>query len=282
MGLPARSPKFSPDGAGLAWQVVQGGAPEIVTADVGGGNFRQLTFWGSQSTRMKGFNAAGEVIATSSVEQEDSRLRWAFTVPLDGSAPVKLPYGPVETIAEGPAVGDERPMVIGSMLTREQAWWKRYRGGTAGKLWIDADGNGEFERLVPGLDGNLSDPMWIDGRVVFLSDHEGYGNLYSVTPREPTSAGIPTLTASTSGTPRRTAAASFLNQRDASGSCRHWTPKRSRWTSFSAPPRPPAARARWMPPGIWLMQLPTPEGTPAWWKPTAPCTGWRTATARPG
>lgn len=182
MQLPARSPKFSPDGKHLAWQVVQGGAPEIVTADVDGGNFRQLTFWGSQSTRLKGFNAAGQVMATTSVEQEDNRLRWAFTVPLDGAAPVKLPYGPVETIAEGPAVGDERPLVIGSMLTREQAWWKRYRGGTAGKLWIDADGNGEFERLVPELDGNLSDPMWIDGRVVFLSDHEGYGNLYSVTP----------------------------------------------------------------------------------------------------
>ncbi|WP_146362380.1 S41 family peptidase [Arthrobacter yangruifuii] len=181
--LPARSPKFSPDGTRLAWQVVQGGAPEIVTADVDGGNFRQLTFWGSQSTRMKGFNAAGQVIATCSVEQEDNRLRWAFAVPLDGSAPVKLPYGPVETLAEGPAVGDERAMVIGSLLTREQAWWKRYRGGTAGKLWIDADGNGEFLRLVPELDGNLSDPMWIDGRVVFLSDHEGYGNLYSVTPR---------------------------------------------------------------------------------------------------
>ncbi|MCC9205148.1 S41 family peptidase [Arthrobacter sp. zg-Y769] len=183
MQLPARSPKFSPDGTRLAWQVVQGGAPEIVTANADGGDFRQLTYWGSQSTRLKGFNKAGQVIATCSVEQEDNRLRWAFAVPLDGTAPVKLPYGPVETIAEGPAVGDERPMVIGSMLTREQAWWKRYRGGTAGKLWIDADGNGEFLRLVPELDGNLSDPMWIDGRVVFLSDHEGYGNLYSVTPR---------------------------------------------------------------------------------------------------
>ena len=80
MALPARSPKFSPDGTRLAWQVVQGGAPEIVTADVDGGNFRQLTFWGSQSTRMKGFNAAGKVIATTSVEQEDGRLRWAFAV----------------------------------------------------------------------------------------------------------------------------------------------------------------------------------------------------------
>ncbi|MCC3279640.1 PDZ domain-containing protein [Arthrobacter sp. zg-Y40] len=183
MGLPARSPKFSPDGTRLAWHAVQGGAPEIVTANTDGGDFRQLTYWGSQSTRLKGFNSAGRVIATTSVEQEDNRLRWAFEVPLDGAAPVKLPYGPVETLAEGPAVGDERPLVIGSMLTREQAWWKRYRGGTAGKLWIDADGNGEFERLVPELDGNLSDPMWIDGRVVFLSDHEGYGNLYSVTPQ---------------------------------------------------------------------------------------------------
>ena len=183
MQLPARNPRFSPDGATIAWSVVQGSAPEVVAADTAGGDFRQLTFWGNQGTRVKGFSASGHVMAISPFEHEDFRLRWAYEVPLDGSAAQALPYGPVDAVAEGPAVGDERPVVLGSVMTREPAWWKRYRGGTAGKLWIDADGNGEFERLVPELDGNLTDPMWIDGRIVFLSDHEGYGNLYSVTPQ---------------------------------------------------------------------------------------------------
>ncbi|MBD7993793.1 PDZ domain-containing protein [Arthrobacter sp. Sa2CUA1] len=181
--LPARNPKFSPDGSRIAWTVVQGGAPEVVTADTEGGDFRQLTFWGNQNTRVRGFSAAGRVIATSPFEFEDFRLRWAYEVPLDGSAPVRLPYGPLDTFAEGPALGDERPVVIGSVLSREPARWKRYRGGTAGKLWIDADGNGEFIRLMPELDGNLAYPMWVQGRIAFFSDHEGYGNIYSVTPQ---------------------------------------------------------------------------------------------------
>lgn len=183
MQLAARNPRFSPDGTTIAWTVVQGGAPEVVAADVEGGNFRRLTYWGHQSTRVKGFTASGDVLATSAFRHEDSRLSWAYRVPVDGSEQTVIPLGPVDTIAGDPLSGDGEPVVVGSVLTREPAWWKRYRGGTAGKFWIDADGSGDFRRLLPEVDGNLADPMWVAGRLAFLSDHEGHGNLYSVDPQ---------------------------------------------------------------------------------------------------
>ncbi|MFF2031299.1 S41 family peptidase [Arthrobacter sp. NPDC058192] len=180
--LPARNPRFTPDGKRLVWTVVQGTAPEVVTADVDGGGYRQLSYFGHSSTRVKGFTPDGDVLVTSAFRQSDSRHTHAYSLPVAGGWAQELPFGPVEAVAFGPVVGDERPVVLASVLSREPAWWKRYRGGTAGKLWIDADGNGEFERLAAGLDGNLTDPLWVKGRIAFLSDHEGYGNLYSVLP----------------------------------------------------------------------------------------------------
>ncbi|MDP9694592.1 UNVERIFIED_ORG: tricorn protease [Arthrobacter globiformis] len=180
--LPARNPRFTPDGKRLVWTVIQGTAPEVVIADVEGGGYRQLTFFGHSTTRVKGFTPSGDIVVTSAFRQAESRHTHAYRLSTDGGWAQELPLGPVESVAFGPELGDEKPVVVGSVLSREPAAWKRYRGGTAGKLWIDGDGNGEFERLLPELDGNLADPMWVDGRIAFLSDHEGYGNLYSVLP----------------------------------------------------------------------------------------------------
>ncbi|WP_434619318.1 S41 family peptidase [Arthrobacter sp. A5] len=180
--LPAKNPRFTPDGARLIWTVVQDSAPEVVSSSLDGGDFRRLTYFGHQSTKVKGFTAAGDVVVTSAFDQAESRHTWAYALKTDGSARALLPYGPIEAVSFGREVGDERPVVVSSVLSREPAWWKRYRGGTAGKLWIDADGSGEFSRLVPGLNGNLTDPMWIGDRIAFLSDHEGHGNVYSVRP----------------------------------------------------------------------------------------------------
>lgn len=93
-----------------------------------------------------------------------------------GGEPVRLPYGIANAIAFGP----NGAVVLGRNI-REPAFWKRYRGGTAGYLWIDAQGTGEFKRLLD-LNGHIAAPCWVGDRLFFLSDHEGISNVYSCLP----------------------------------------------------------------------------------------------------
>ena len=95
---------------------------------------------------------------------------------MEGGIPELMPLGQVNHLAFGPG----NAMVIGRN-TADPARWKRYRGGTAGYLWIDVDGRGNFRRMTE-LTGNITSPMWIGNRICYLSDSEGVGNLYSCRP----------------------------------------------------------------------------------------------------
>ena len=64
-------------------------------------------------------------------------------------------------------------------MNSEPAFWKRYRGGTRGRLWAATGDDPLFTRVLADLDGQLAGPMLIGGRLFFLSDHEGTGNIYS-------------------------------------------------------------------------------------------------------
>ncbi|GHD30451.1 S41 family peptidase [Streptomyces galbus] len=171
---PVTAPRVSPDGTTVAWTSARDGAPEVHVAPVDGGPSTRLTYWGSWQTRVRGWTPDGQVLALSSHDQATLRRTWARAVPLDGGPAATLPYGPVGDVAYGP-----HTVLQSAPMGREAAHWKRYRGGTAGKLWIDREDTGEFTRLHEDLDGNIECPVWVGDRIAFLSDHEGTGALYS-------------------------------------------------------------------------------------------------------
>ncbi|MER6300192.1 PDZ domain-containing protein [Kitasatospora sp. NPDC001539] len=180
--LPVHHPRFSPDGRHIAFSSPRDGAPEVHVVPVDGGPSRRLTHWGSHQTRVQGWTADGRPIATTSAGAASARHTWAYAVPLDGGEPLRLPYGPVGGLAFEP---DGDRVLLVTVNNREPAWWKRYRGGRAGKLWLGRD---EFTRVHEELDGQLDSPLWVpgsggqDGRIAFLSDHEGVGELWSSRP----------------------------------------------------------------------------------------------------
>ncbi|MFG2650917.1 S41 family peptidase [Streptomyces sp. NPDC048436] len=169
-------PRFSPDGRYIAYTTWRSLDPEIHLAPVDGGPSRRLTYWGSTDTRVCGWSPDGDILAVSSHGQPFSYFCWAYSVPTDGSPGGKLPWGPVYDIAVTGVDGDRKTLLLTGKPPHEPAAWKRYRGGAMGRLWMHG------EQILPDLDGHLDAPMFVAGRIAFLSDHEGVGNLYSCLP----------------------------------------------------------------------------------------------------
>lgn len=175
-GAAPGNPRFSTDGQHVAWTSRRFGHPEVAAAPVGGGPVRRLTYWGSPHTKVVGWTPYGQVLVASPAGESTLRDHWLRAVTLDNEVE-RLPYGPGSALGWGPGGG----LVLCSAWAREPAHWKRYRGGTAPKLWLDRDGSGDWQRLLPDITAGLAWPMWIGERIAFVSDHEGIGNLYSVT-----------------------------------------------------------------------------------------------------
>ncbi|RLL67278.1 S41 family peptidase [Streptomyces sp. Z26] len=200
-------PRFSPDGRYIAFTNWRSLDPEIHLAPVAGGPARRLTYWGSADTRVCGWappDAEGrtDILAVASHGQPFSHFTWSYRVALDGGPGSQLPWGPVAHVAlaeggteDGTGSGTEtgagngdtggsgtagggvrRTLLLAGTPPHEPAAWKRYRGGATGRLWLDG------EQLLPDLGGHLDCPMFVGGRIAFLSDHEGVGNLYSCLP----------------------------------------------------------------------------------------------------
>ncbi len=177
---PSKDLRFSPDGTRLAHLSRRDGAPELHVVGVEGGASVRTTWWGDVNARVLGWAGDAHVRVATAWGQPLRARTWAREVPLDGGASTLLPHGPVTALD---TAGTSTVLGTGfGGRRRDAALWKRYRGGTAGRLWVDGQGTGEFARLLPEVTAQLTHPMWVDGRIAFLSDDEGTGNVYSVAP----------------------------------------------------------------------------------------------------
>ncbi|MFF4973539.1 S41 family peptidase [Streptomyces sp. NPDC001083] len=166
-------PRFSPDGRDIAYTSWRSLVPEIHLTPVDGGPGRRLTYWGSADTRVCGWSPDGDILAVASHGQPFSYFTWAHSVPTDGDPGGNLPWGPVSDIAVADIDGERKTLLLTGTPPHDPAAWKRYRGGAMGRLWLHG------RRLLADIGGHLDSPMFVGGRIAFLSDHEGIGNLYS-------------------------------------------------------------------------------------------------------
>jgi tricorn protease len=197
----ASTPRLTQDGTQVAWVSAKDGSPEIYVAGLADGTSTRLTYWGTSWARVSGWTPAGEVLAVSAANQPFGHYVRArvLTTELSGSPGAErvLPFGPVSDLSLS-ASGDGAAGTVGLLtgtwgrFNADPADWKRYRGGTAGRLWVgpataivsDAPGaagpaSGPFRRVLADLPGKFADPMIVGGRFAFICDHEGTGNIYS-------------------------------------------------------------------------------------------------------
>ncbi len=173
------SPSISPDGKWIAFTSKDEGHPEVYVMEADGGNPKRLTFLGATLTRVLGWHQ-GQILFTTNAKQAFRKFQCVMKISPNGGEPQSLNLGHGVAISFGKHGG----LVLGRNSV-DAARWKRYKGGTAGEIWIDKDGSGTFENFSAklGFISNFVTPIWLDtpngARIYFVSDHEGIGNLYS-------------------------------------------------------------------------------------------------------
>ena len=160
-------PRFSPDGASIAFSAAYDGNTDVYVLPIAGGVPRRLT-WHPDVDRVLDWSPDGRsILIASSRESGKDRFNQLYLVPVDGGLPAKLPlpYGEFGTLA-----ADGKTLAY-MPVSRDFRTWKRYRGGSTTDIWSFDLESKRSENLTASR-SNDGQPMWYGKTLYFLSDRD--------------------------------------------------------------------------------------------------------------
>ena len=158
-------PRFSPDGARLAFSANYDGNTDVYVVDASGGTPQRVTYDPSPDRLLDWSPDGSRLLFASPRASGIPGISRLFLAPASGGLPERLPmaYG------EFGALSPDGRRIAFSTKDRGFRAWKRYRGGTAPDIWL-FDLETLESRNLTANDANDAYPMWHGDTLYFLSD----------------------------------------------------------------------------------------------------------------
>lgn len=180
-------PRFSADGAQLAFTAQYDGNTEVYVMPAAGGVPKRLTYsatlgrddladrMGPNNIVLAWRNTAPEVAFRSRWKSWNPFLGELCTVGLDAEVPQRLPVPQGGFMTFSP----DDTKIAYNRVFREFRTWKQYRGGMADDIWIYDLRSGAIENITNHPAQDLF-PMWApNGKIYFVSERDGRANVYA-------------------------------------------------------------------------------------------------------
>lgn len=171
-------PHFSPDGSSIAFTAEYDGNSDVYVINATGGEATRLT-WHPGSDNVTGWTPDGEhVLFTSGREGHPTAEAKFYKVRTDGGLPEALP---IPRAATG-EISDDGAYIAYQPVSFWDPEWRNYRGGQAKPIWVVNLQTYELETTPRTDNERHTDPVWLDGKVYYLSERDFANNIWEYDP----------------------------------------------------------------------------------------------------
>lgn len=172
-------PQISPDGKTIAFSSNRSGIYAVYTVPADGGMPQRLT-WYPEDSYARGWSPDGKyILYATSRGTAPSSFNRLWTVPAGGGPSAMLP---APWAHKGGLSGDGKQLAI-DRVTRWDSEWRHYRGGQNTPIQV-LDLASLNEEEIPQQEQSMDlQPIWVKGKIYFLSDRDFIMNIWSYDPK---------------------------------------------------------------------------------------------------